>query len=309
MRKLATLICAAHLAGFPVHAANLETIGEPELESRHDDQIVVTGQDVRKATKSFVDRLDIPEFNGQYARWDVPVCLEMTGWQPEHADRVRKIIESTTIAIGHEVAAEGCKPNMAVVLTADPDAFVTKLKKAVPSLFSRFEKDQREAVQNSDQPVRMLLGARLLNSDGRTIALDGALRPPPGLSDLRPYSDRIVQGTGVGDSRIETSIKYDFVSGVAIVDVNKIDGLTFEGLASYIAMRFLSGIPDRGAPVEGQSILNLFQSVKNTTETENGLSQWDTAFLKGLYTGKLAMQSRRKRYEIAKTMTKVLDEE
>ena len=309
MKKLATLICTAHLAGFPVHAANLETIGEPELEARQDDQIVVTGQDVRKATKSFIDRLDIPEFSGQYARWDVPVCLEMTGWQPEHADRVRKIIETTTIAIGHEVAAEGCKPNMAVVLTADADAFVTKLEKAVPSLFSRFGKDQREAVQNSEQPVRMLLGARLLNSDGRTIGLDSALRPPPGLSDLRPYSDRIVQGTGVGDSRIETSIKYDFVSGVTIVDVNKIDGLTFEGLASYITMRFLSGIPDRGAPVEGQSILNLFQSVKRTTETKNGLSQWDTAFLKGLYTGKLAMQSRRKRYEIAKTMTKVLDEE
>ncbi|MEO0441378.1 MAG: hypothetical protein AAF067_10935 [Pseudomonadota bacterium] len=301
-----TLVPLLLLSASPTIAGGPESASERGAEEQVDRQIVVTGQDIRNATRTFVKQLQIPEYGGQYARWEAPLCLQMIGWQEEHAANVKSLIEITTREIGHDVAKAECRPNMAIVLTPDPDAFINRLRKSEPRIFNRFSRSQRQAATKGNHPVRLLLGARDLNKDGRAIHFEGALAPPPGLEALGGISGSIVQGSGVGDSRIGTTVKSNFVAGVAVVDVDAIDGATFEGLSSYLAMRLLSGVPGNRIPESGATVLQLFQALDEESDPPTELSRWDIAFLRGLYKSTPAARSVRQRGEIVRSMRKSL---
>ncbi|MEM8917823.1 MAG: hypothetical protein AAGE37_03105 [Pseudomonadota bacterium] len=294
------------LNAYSAIAAGTERTSEQRAEEQGDRQIVVTGQDIRNAARSFVKQLQIPEYGGQYARWEVPLCLQMIGWQKEHAANVKSLIEIATREIGHDVAKAECRPNMAIVLTPDPDAFINRLRKSEPRIFNRFSRSQRQSATEGNQPVRLLLGARDMNKDGRPIHFAGALAPPPGLEALGRISESIVQGGGVGDSRIGTTVKSNFVAGVAVVDIHALDGATFEGLSSYLAMRLLSGVPGNRIPESGETVLQLFQALDEESDPPTELSRWDVAFLRGLYKSTSAARSVRQRGEIVKSMRKSL---
>ncbi|SIO10742.1 hypothetical protein SAMN02745824_2973 [Parasphingorhabdus marina DSM 22363] len=294
------------LSAFPATATEPERPGVEAEEKQANEPIVVTGQDIRDATRSFVKQLRIPEYGGQYARWEAPLCLQMIGWQKEHAANVKSLIERLTREIGHDVAGADCRPNMAIVLSPDPKRFVDQLRKSAPRIFTRFSRSQRRAATEGNQPVRLLLGARDLNKDGQPIHFAGALAPPPGLEALGGISESIVRGGGVGNSRIGTTVKSDFVAGVAVVDVHAIDGATFEGLSSYLAMRLLSGVPGSRIPDGGETILQLFQALGEEAQPPTKLSRWDMAFLRGLYGSTAAARSVQQRGEIIRSMRKSL---
>ena len=294
------------LSAIPAIATEPESLSASVEQKQENDPIVVTGQDFQIATKSFVKQLQIPEYGGQYARWKTPLCLQMIGWAEEHAANVKSLIESATREIGHDVAGADCRPNMAIVLSPDPAKFVEQLRKSAPRIFNRFSRSQRQAAIESNEPVRLLLGVRDINKDGRPIHFAGALKPPPGLEVLGRFSESIVQGTGVGDSRIGTTVKSHFVAGVAVVDVHAIDGATFEGLSSYLAMRLLSGVPGNRIPKSGETVLQLFRALDEATDPPTKMSGWDVAFLRGLYSSTTNARSALQRGEIIRSMRKSL---
>jgi hypothetical protein len=65
-----------------------------------------------------------------------------------------------------------------------------------------------------------------------------------------------------------------------IVDVDRLDGVTLEQLADYVAFVALAQIDPEADLSRFDSILNLFQPGGMQT---SGLSPWDRAYLDGLY--------------------------
>jgi hypothetical protein len=69
-------------------------------------------------------------------------------------------------------------------------------------------------------------------------------------------------------------------SVLVVVDERQIEGVTVVQLADYIAMAAFTELRSRPQPGDAPTILALFE---NGGEPPPGLSDWDRAFLRGLY--------------------------
>ncbi|NBW14020.1 MAG: hypothetical protein EBR82_39080, partial [Caulobacteraceae bacterium] len=80
-------------------------------------------------------------------------------------------------------------------------------------------------------------------------------------------------------SRLSTQIVDDSKRSFIIVDVSKTGGVSLTQLADYLAMVSLAQINPEADTGSYLSILNLFDDPMQT----EGLTQWDMAYLQGLY--------------------------
>lgn len=272
---------------------------------RENEEIIVDGRTVKQATKSYVKQVSLPKFNGQYAIWDTPICLEMIGWEPHHGQSIKANIEEIIKDIGHKVGKVGCTPNMGVVLSSDPAKLFKNLRTSVPRQYSELSPEQRRNAEAGQQAVSILMGVDQRSSDGRVLDRD-ALRPPPALNDLTAYAGLIMNNAH--GSLIGNRVKSNFAVGIAVVDVGQIDGATFEGLSSYIALRMLAGMTRDKKPSSGPTILTLFDDLRMENVPLTTLSQWDSAFLRGLYAAPRDETAGAQRHAIVKSMRKTLSE-
>jgi hypothetical protein len=70
-------------------------------------------------------------------------------------------------------------------------------------------------------------------------------------------------------------------SAIVLVDATRAKGLSFGQLAAYVSMVGLAEIKISPAVASTPSILQLFSDIAKPAPT--GLTEWDKAFLKGLY--------------------------
>ena len=64
-----------------------------------------------------------------------------------------------------------------------------------------------------------------------------------------------------------------------IIDVDKLEGVSLEQLADYVAMVALVQVNPAADTSRYETVLNLFQ----TPDTTVGLSGWDRAYMEGIY--------------------------
>jgi len=256
----------------------LEAAQSRSPDPRDKDEIVVTGARSVEATIDTVRELGIVETGGQYAGWRWRPCPQMIGWEPEHAAMVKARIDTVVERYFPATANAACTPNVGIILSSDPGAVLARIKKAMPRTFAQFPSEMRRIAQNDKNAVRVLLGVNLVNRDGRPIYQPEALRPPPGLEVLAPLSGAVVQGVGIGNSRIGKTVRRDYTAGIVVVDVTRINGATFEALADHIALRVLTGARE-GAPDNVDSVLGLFEALDADQSPPTGLTDWDVALL------------------------------
>ena len=80
-------------------------------------------------------------------------------------------------------------------------------------------------------------------------------------------------------SRLNTQIVDDIFRTVVIVDVDEVSGLSVRQLADYVAMVSLAQINPEADTNAYASILNVFDD----PDASAGLTDWDQAYLAGLY--------------------------
>jgi hypothetical protein len=300
MLFLDSLVLAAALAqGQPAADALSENVD--------DQSIVVTGEREERPLVETLRDLDIVESDKQYARWNDRPCLSYRGWGPEYQTVLSARLESILDRYFSDPSKAGrCKPNVEIIFADQPDAYLELIKDRAGRIYRQFPPQNRQNVENSSDAVRILAGVSRVNKDGRPTYKPGAVGAPPGLEDLSGLGEIIVQGSGVGDSKIGKMVRSDYVVALVIVDAPKSMGLGVPALADYISVRLLTGAQD-GAPPGQDSVLSLFQENSDAGFRPKSLTDYDEALLAAFAEVPAAEFAARQRAALARNMRKQLE--
>ena len=199
-------------------------------------------------------------------RWKVPLCPAVAGLAGSEAAVVKQRIAQVATDVGVPLGKGSCGPNFVVAFTPEPEALLRDWWSEQHDLFNR---DRGLGGVNrmirTDQPVRVW---------------HNACNVPP----LRGYyepSGQLDSGTGVTGSRLVHAAVRAIYSAILVVDLTRIDDLTFNQLSDYVAMVGLAKIRTDPEIAEVPSILGLFAG--GSAGRAKGLTAWDQSFLKAVY--------------------------
>ncbi|MFN4040113.1 MAG: hypothetical protein ACK4I0_00435 [Brevundimonas sp.] len=257
------------------------TASDPETPTRLED-IEVTGRRLETVIRDFVNDVAAPNPGRNLARWDRGVCIGAANFQAETAQYLVDRISTVADDLGLRSGAPGCKPNVLVIASSDPNVLASDLIERSPLSFrpggSGMDRggSQLRAFRDSDRPVRWWAVSVPTDSHTgqRAVRLRGECADP--CSKVEHYAPQIEVFAA---SRLSTQIVDDLNRVIVIVDVNKIDNVSAQQLADYVAMVSLSQINPTADTSAYASILNVFDE----PDYASSLTEWDQAYLRGLY--------------------------
>lgn len=287
---LPSLLAAAALAFQP--AAD-----QPPAEDSTVSGVVITAPaqvDEKTAVQSFVENIAADSGNGRIARWDRKVCPGVAGARPDYAQMFADRIAAAALTVGLEPGAPGCKVNVLVVFTDDSDRFVKNAMKNHPQAFARYDLEMtagRRALRiftSSDAPVRWWHVTHRVTEDG-----------------VRYDAGRDVQVFDSG--RLRSRTRDDFDRAIVVVDAKRVGKVRMGALADYVAFVSLAQISPDAEPTTGSSILNLFSARDAGTEPVENMTDWDIAYLTGVYDARRnVLGSDAQKQDITRSMVKDL---
>jgi hypothetical protein len=231
---------------------------------------------VERQVKAFVAQIATKPYDASLARWQtvVPMCPLVAGLSREDGEFILARVSKIAAAAGAPLASEHCKPNLYIVVSANPDALLKAWNKRDVWMFGD-ESDQGggkiRKFLNSNSPIRVWYNAELYSEEGTPL---GNTAPCQSIVSCRTN----LRATA---TRIAFNETRDLTSALIMVDGPRARGVNFGQIASYIAMISLAEIRADPQVADAPTILHLFSSAENARPA--GLSSWDQAFLKALY--------------------------
>ena len=254
----------------------------PDDEAPTVDELVVRGQ--RNAVSDFVKQNAAPTKRGRLSRWRGEVCPGVVGLPAPYGQYLVDRIAEEARALKLRVGAPGCKADMIVMVTSRADATAEGLRARYRAVFA--DKPKRDSLATgggdqtldefvkSDAPVRWWHVSSLASADGRPISW---VQIGPDPSMVVP----MIQSTS--SSRLASNMTEELSRVLIIVDTTQLKGVTYEGLASYLALVTLAQLDPKAEPGGLPSILGLFHDRDAGLAPPDTLTEWDRAYLKGLY--------------------------
>ncbi|WP_076073239.1 hypothetical protein [Sphingomonas montana] len=159
------------------------------------------------------------------------LCVSVEGLQPEF----KRILENRIRQVAKDAAVRQrtgrCQPNLLVVAPPDPDGFAEKLTRDHPMLFG--------------DPERGMAPRSLINALRKS-------RP------VRWFDVTDIKGTSGGMWRLQAPARADKLLSVVILDMDKLNGLSWKQLGDYIGLvSFANPKMDATFPT-GTTLLSLF---------------------------------------------------
>lgn len=247
--------------------------------------VVVQGRPLREMTEEFVREVGQPARGRGLARWRDGICVGVANLQAETAQYIADRVSTVAQDIGLTAGPPGCEPSILIVATTDANAFAEKLVAMRPRLFipgasgTDLGYSALHQFKTTERPVRWWNVSVPTNSDTGAIAVrfpgnvSGAGVGPASVLEYAPQ----VQIRGV--SRISTQLVDVSKRTFIIIDIDKIQSANLSQLADYLAMVSLAQINPDADTSAYSTVLNLF----NAPAQVQGLTQWDMAYLTGLY--------------------------
>jgi len=251
------------------------------------EEVVVEGRPLREATTDFVARVVAPPRNRGAATWHRRVCVGVGNLQREAAEFVVDRIASVGESVGLQVGWPRCEPRVFIVFATDADGAARSLVDARGRQFrigvsgTDLGDDALEAFVVSDRAVRWWQSSIPVNaSTGRVVTRLPGQPPFTAGPEIRRPADFGPQAITDSASRIRNPLRDDLAQVIIIVDIDRVAGVDLGALADYLAVISLAQIDPELDPVSYDTILSLFSEGANPPP---GLTDWDRAFLRGLY--------------------------
>ncbi|NJD31965.1 MAG: hypothetical protein FIB04_08775 [Gammaproteobacteria bacterium] len=238
--------------------------------------IVVTGRR-DEALRRFVESLAQTGPTGQLARWNHAICTAIVGIEPAQAERMAQRIADVARSIGLIRASSLCRPSMLVIVVPDPGEVAAQLAGKYPVRLAHDGRWRLKRFVETNQPVRWL-----------------ALTDPCGGAG----------GCALPNSHIVLSTKPTFTAIVVIVDAGRLPGYSLGEVSDYLSLVALSNPPSERQPPT-DSILSMFDRPR-PPGARYELTQYDRAFLAGLYKVSLELNGRSQQTSIVSRMNKSL---
>lgn len=273
-----TALLAVTLAPAPQSAPQAPPPPAATAEAVDLGEVQVTGRPLEALIRDFVAEVGEPNPGRGLARWDVPICVGVANLRAEAAQYLADRISTVAQDIGIPTGAPGCSPNLLVIASSDGNALSQLLVDAAPRSFRMGGAGMDRGggafheFQTSDRPVRWWQLSMPVDSQtgARVTRLPGECEDvgctPPTLNVAAA-------------SRLKTQVVNTLFRSIVIVDVDKVTQLSILQLADYIAMVSLAQIDPDADTRAYASILNVIDD----PAASESLTEWDTAYLAGLY--------------------------
>lgn len=83
---------------------------------------------IEKQARSFVDTHAAPIAKiNQIGRWHEPICVQVVNLIPDQAAQVQARVEDVAKAVGLKVMKPGCRSNIQIVVTSQPQGLIDKV--------------------------------------------------------------------------------------------------------------------------------------------------------------------------------------
>jgi hypothetical protein len=253
-----------------------------------DEEIVVTGTpSLESQVRTFVDKLARMPGGERAGRFEQDFCPVVIGASEAGAEAIAARLRAVARAVGLDVGGAGCQANALVMLTDDKRPFIEALAKRRPEYLGALTAGQIRRLARSPGPAAAWQLVGKVNALGAPIVED----PEMGV----PVNRTIDPG-----SRIAAAARPVFEAAALVLEWRALDGLDATQIADYAAMRLLAQTdPDRFAGTGAPTILTALDAPIGA-EVPLSLTEWDFAYLKGLYSSPDALLGGAQRATIAR---------
>ena len=305
------------IASLAIAFAPSSTLAQPDPS--HPESVTVTGTKSREVIGNFTKSFATPTMlTGKIARWERGVCPVAVGQKPSFTRFITQRIKYVAIAVGAPVNTEAsCTPNIEVVFTTTPQALLDNVRKnEAVYLGYAISSAQLDALAIVTRPIQAwyttetvdLIGKRQLDSgrppESGGVTMASELVMPSSRASGAPTTMANAYRARSTGNRIDGGIHSGFNHIMIVVDTTKVADQTVVLLADYISMLALTQLNSLDVCQQLPSIVNLLAA--DCSHAVEGLTQFDLAYLQGVYkmgAGKsLALQ----RNDIADAMTDTL---
>lgn len=294
-------------------------------QTPQDADIVVVGQQPSEVAQAFAGAVAVASSSeDQYARWNFRLCPSVIGIDANGAQQLIDHIAQRAQEVGVVAEGEGCRPNLVIVFAPDSDRLARQVYDTRRDLLGYYSEDDvatagREALEafvNTPRAVRWWHVARTVTADGQVLS-DTRSRVGRGTEDAAAAAQgnltaaatagngfRGVESVRSTGNRFRRNTRQDLSYALIIVDARRITGLPTSAVADYLAMATLVQLDPDADMTPFNSVLNLFNERAPERAALVSMTDWDRAYLQGLYAAtREASSSRQQRADIARRMT------
>jgi hypothetical protein len=289
---------------------------------------------IEKQARSFVETHAAPVAKiNQIGRWHEPICVQVVNLIPEQVAKVRARVEDVARAVGLKVMKPGCRSNIQIVVTGQPQALIDKVAQRDEhdlGFHWRADLDKVKAVTHPIQAWYKTATQGNGNANGLAFAfltMPGPSGAPGMTSGDDPQFNAVNTGSllgethaqetvdipengspsGCADSHFSGCLKSLFKNVLIVVDSHAVEGRDLGATADYLAMLALS----RQQSLDGcdalSSIIDLYaKSPCPGRDPPDGLTAADASYLTALYASDSEGRLSSEQGDIAGRMAKIL---
>jgi len=272
------------------------------------ENVTVTATKSREVLGKFTKAFATPTIIlGKIARWERRICPVVVGQNPHFTAFIMQRVKYVALAAGAPVITDAsCKPNIEIVFTTTPQALLDNVRKNDPVYLGYATTiAQQVALAAVTRPVQAWYTTETIDLNGAR-SLDNGRSLGEGIEIFRKSQNPIFVSkvTRSNGNRINDGVHSGFNHILIVIDTAKLGGEKIVPLADYISMLALTQPSALDACQELPSVVNLL--AQNCRDVADGLTQFDLAYLQGLYKMAADRSMILQRNEIADAMTDIL---
>ncbi len=256
--------------------------------------------------RAFVNEISVFDESEGLARWNAPVCPLVSGLSRQGGEFILERLSEIARAAKVPLAGEHCRPNLYILVTAQPEDVLRAMEKRNrPFTFGTNFFNGTETPESAiDEFIKTPRAVRVWYDSDQVTADYAApgLGFPHNIADMNAGGDLPEPTISEWDrsSRVAFTLVRTFSRVFVIVDRMRLRGVTLGQLSDYVAMVGLAQLKPTAHLSEAPTILKLFSGAPQAGPP--GMTDWDQAFLKSLYSTE--QQSKVQRALIAKDMVR-----
>jgi hypothetical protein len=285
-------------------------------------------RELRQQTFDFVELFAASSVKlDQIARWTQPVCVRVIGL-PDAADaEVKARLEEVANALNVGVMRTGCKANIQVAFTDQPQALLDRVANEHELLLGYWHHRDRDKLKAVTHPIQAWYVTGTGGSGGNTAGtafefyenwgvMGGKSAPhpnPQGVAGQQRHGFQLDDEeddrgtTGCGDNPHFTGcLASQFQHVLVVVDISKVGGYPPGLIADYVVMVALAQPKSLDGCNVLPSVIDLFSKACPGESGQDGLTRADVAYLTSLYKMNIEARKRGQMTEIAGRMADML---
>ena len=291
----------------------------------------LTPREARAKSETFVQTYARPTAKlDQFARWQDPVCVAVSGLKAEQAALTKARVEEVAKGVGLKLGRPNCKPNIDIRFADPPQVLLDQVAAKSPWMLGFHYPNELAALKTVTRPVQAWYATASRGEGGGNVALSTLSTEYLGLTDpngkagatamqggsgspesIRPNEslDRPDSGapTGCAGRRFSSCLQSVFWHVLVVVDARRVQGQPLGPVMDYVATLAVSQPRSLDGCLDLPSVIDLFAPVACADRpAPDGLTPADTAYLDALYKADLEQKKPVEQSEIAERMAKAL---